>query len=362
VAREAEVLAKSGFQVKIYAWDRDELIDRPPRELKDGYEIFRIPVKSKQQIGIRQFLKFFCFSWQAFWRIIKEDVSVIHCHDFLNLPTGVLIKLIKRIPLVYDAHEIYWIMEAKKYPQQVLKILRWAENFLLRFVDFFITVGQVRVDYYKKSYQEPIFTVGNWYDPALPDKKLDQELRSSLGIANDSFLVTYGGTLSKTRASDILLEVIDKFQHQTTIHWIICGGGILQSNFERAASQNGQLHFLGWVDNMGPILSASDALIYLMDLTHPYAKYASPNNLYTSIAWSIPLIGTEAGEIGLVLKDRESAILINSADIESISSAVSDLWRDKDLSGVIANNLKILQTKYSWDLASKRLLKVYQKI
>ena len=362
VVREAQTLSASGHQVTIYAWDRDPETKRPLREKVGEINIIRIPVKTRQQLGIRQFCRFFLFAWHAFWIILREEYDVVHCHDFLNLPVGVLIKIVKGIPLVYDAHEIYWIMESRKYPSFLLAFLKYSEISLLSWVDFFITVGRTRVEYYQRYYHKPIYIIGNWYDRRELDRESGEEIRSQLGIPKDAFLIAYTGTLAPSRASNVLLNVVEQLEDDPRIHWVICGNGINRLDFEQAASQNPHLHFLGWIEDVTPVLSTSNALIYLLDMSHPYAKYSSPNNLYLSIAWVLPLIGVAIGEIGEILIDEETGILINTMDEDTVCSAIRKLFIRDDLYEQIVIKLKELQNIYSWHTASQRLLNVYELI
>ena len=39
-------------------------------------------------------------------RAIRQKPDLIHCHDVLVLPLGVIVKLITRAKLIYDAHEL----------------------------------------------------------------------------------------------------------------------------------------------------------------------------------------------------------------------------------------------------------------
>ena len=360
VLREAEALTIAGHQVVIFAWDRDIGVNRRVQETCNGIHIIRIPIKTDQQLGLRQIPRFLVFMWRIFWSVLKGEFDVIHCHDFLTLPIGVFVKVLKKVNLVYDAHEIYWIMEANKYPTIILKFMQYTEIFLLRWVDEFITVGKKRLDYYREFSSIPVNIVGNWYDPNLPNKQLGKELRERIGISIDSFVITYAGMLAPARGSKVLLDAIRQSSGNNHIHWLICGRGIEESLFDQEASKYPNLHFLGWINDLIPVYSASNALIYLMDLDHPYAHYNAPNNLYLSIAWNLPLIGVATGEIGETLKSDETGLLLSKVDGEAVYSAACKLSENREIYNSIVQNIKELQKKYSWKVASQKLLSIYQ--
>lgn len=361
VLREALALTQAGHRVTIYAWDRDMGLDRPAQERIEQVEVVRLPIKSKQQLGPRQIPRYLAYAWRVFWLVRRGSFDVVHCHDLPNLPVGVMLKAFKRIRLAYDAHEIYWIMEAHKYPGWILGLLRYGEMALLRWVDIFFTVGATRAQYYRPHYKRAIHVVGNWYDPQSPDLRQGQDLRRRLGISKDAFVLTWAGTLSPERAPELLIDCARRLWNEgRPIHWLVCGLGPSQSAFIQAAQQNPNLHYLGWVEDTTALYSASNALVYLMDLSHPYTRYNAPNNLYLSIAWALPLIGVAAGEIGATLTSGETGMLIDKMDVDTLCRAVVELSGQPELYERIVNNLRQLQPFYSWASAARCLRRAHE--
>lgn len=361
VRREAQSLVQQGAIVTVFAWDRDIGVERASEEWTEGIQIIRIPAKSEQQLGIKQIPVYLRFAWSVFCMIMQQSFDVVHCHDFLCLPIGITIKMFKRIPVVYDAHEIYWIMEAKKYPQWILTILRSAEIILVRWIDCFITVGEKRAEYYQQYYSDQIFIVGNWYDPQDTDPVKRRLLRNNLQIPEDAIVIAYAGTLSPVRATQVLLDCADyTLEEEHQIYWLFCGKGPSEHQVEQKASHNPQVHFLGWIEDISTVFSAADVLVYLMMPSHPYTEYNSPNTLYLSIAWNRPLIAVNAGEIKYVLSTGVNGILLDEITVESVYRAASNLCNNESLYEQLQNGLAVLQTKYSWSKAQEQLWAAYQ--
>jgi glycosyltransferase involved in cell wall biosynthesis len=362
VLREARALIDLGYSVTIYAWDRDKGKEYPTREIVEGIKVIRVRVKTDQQMGVRQVPCYLRYFWYVFWLLMRDRFDIVHCHDLLNLPIGTLMKLLRGVHLVYDAHEIYWIMEAKKYPAIVLNFLRHIETILLRFVDAFITVGDERSAYYNRYYRREIYVVGNWYDPKEPERGMKGDFRDYLRIPEEAFTISFAGTLAPERATEILVETANELRNNSKIHWLIGGRGPLEQIVREAASQNSKIHFLGWVEDMDALLSASDALVYLMDPSHPYTAYNAPNTLYLSIAWNIPLIGVDAGEVGAALTPNKTGLLIKDMSVEALSSAVFELYDSPKLYKNIVEGLIDLQATYNWQSAIEALADAYNSL
>ena len=361
VLREAQSLSRAGYQVTIFAWDRD-MRERPQQEVVDQIQVVRIRVKSERQMGKRQIPYYLGYAMRAFWQVLWGKFDIVYCHDFLNLPIGVLLKIFRYLPkpvrLVYDAHEIYSIMEVDRYSPRVLNWMRRCELFLMPWADAFITVGQQRCDYYRQQgYRGEITIVGNWYNPQTVDRAAGQELRQELGIPEHAFVVVQAGTLAQFRAADVIIEAARSAQAaRRPIHWIVAGMGSAQEAFEQEAQCNPCLHYLGWVDNLKPVFAASDALIYLMDLNHPYSQYNSPNTLYQSIAWQKPLITVSVGEIDSVLSASGAGLFLQDIHSGDLFAAVTRLSEDEMLYQAIVDKLADLRAMYNWDMAEKRLV------
>jgi glycosyltransferase involved in cell wall biosynthesis len=363
VIREAGALAEMGHRVTIYAWDRDSEIDRPDYEKYESFDVVRIRVKSKQQLGLRQLFYYFIFGWRVFWMTLRNNFDVVHCHDLLNLPIGIFLKLFKRVKLVYDAHEIYWIMEAQRYPRLILGLMKYSEILLLHWVDIFITVGLSRIEYYRQYFNRKIYLIGNWYNRREPDKQLCEFLRRDLGIPENAFVLTVAGKLSPERSTDVIIECARRLQEQgKPVHWLIAGRGPSQDVFIRESMKNPNLHVLGWVENTAALYSASNALVYLMDSNNPYTKFNVPNNLFLSIAWALPLVGINSGEISNILLPEITGILIDKVNVDDVFSGVMKLLERSDCRTQIIDNLKNLQKTYSWDIAKINLYEAYKQL
>jgi glycosyltransferase involved in cell wall biosynthesis len=363
VLREAEALVQAGAIVKIVAWDRDEEVSKPEREIVNGVEVVRIPIKTKRHLGVKQIIPYLRFAFRALRLIRSQKVDVVHCHDLPDLPIGILIKTIKRVPLVYDAHEIYWIMDLTRYPKVISYLQKVGELFLLRWVDVLITVGKKRVQYYRPHYRKEVCLVGNYYDPRNGDGEKRKIFREDIGIPEDAFVITYAGTLSKVRGVDVIVECADRFKREgRNVHFVMAGVGADEKLVREAASRNDHVHFLGWVSNLENAFAASDALVYMMRLSHPYTHYNSPNNLYLSIAWRLPLIGVAAGEIEDTLVSNQSGMLIDKVGVDGLYTSAVELMENSKMYQEIVSNLASLQHDYSWKSACRNLYRAYESL
>jgi glycosyltransferase involved in cell wall biosynthesis len=363
VLREAQTLIQAGHSVTIFAWNREINSKLPDQENIEGINVKRIRVPTGRQLGVKQIPKYLEFLVNTIGTESFDKFDVIHCHDLPSLLVGVFLKIKTKKKLVYDAHEIYWIMESQKYPSVVLKFIKNFEIWLLKFVDTMITVSAIRYDYYKEHYKKSLQIIGNWHDPQIKNKVKGDKYRLELGIPSDSFVITYAGTLARIRLLDVIVECVGQLESKKTpIHWVFAGSGPLEKYMKEAARTHPTIHFIGWTNDLSPLYSASDALIYLMDPDHPYTDFNSPNNLFLSIAWAIPLVAVSKGDIADVLSSYENGILLDNASPDTITQAILRLSSEPMLYDHIVDNLTKLQEKYNWQICGKRLISLYDEL
>ena len=347
VQKEALSIKELGCNITIVAWDRE--CKYPIDDEKEGIKIKRIRTKSKFQLGFRQLFFLTIFYIKAMPYLLRKRMDIIYCHDMLMLPLGIIIKLFKRKKLVYDAHEIYWIMETKKYNKFISGAIKYTEVFLLKFVDRFITVSEQRAEYYRQYYNKPIYIVGNYYNPIDINLARRKEIRQKLGIDDEKVLITYIGSLNSTREFELLIKYA---ANNKNVFVVIAGSGYWQNMIQEAAEKLDNLKYLGWVSNPIDYYSASDIIYYLLKENYKYNHYNAPNNLYLSIALKVPIVVNDIGIAGDVVRNCGIGAIADVSNPEGFSEAVNYIIKNKE---IIATNLGKCQSYYSWDMSQKAL-------
>lgn len=127
VYAEAKSLLKEHYNVTVIALNRERAY--PVKSFLDGIRVERVrPLHtlhgsklSRPFALIWNGLNLLLSQWQMYRRALKlhkrENFSMIHCHDLDTLLAGVALKRRTRLPLIYDAHEIYGYMVARHLPQ-----------------------------------------------------------------------------------------------------------------------------------------------------------------------------------------------------------------------------------------------------
>lgn len=356
VLKEAKSLSESGWSVTIAAWDRTGALD-PLETVSPQITIVRVSSPSRHRGWAGRILTALRY-WRAVAALAKNDgFDVFHSHDLPDLPIGAYLSLRWRRPLVYDAHELYWLDRGDHRARLWRAVERVAERALLLRVDSLITVSDYLADYYRALHRN-VAVVGNWYDEQPVDRSAGLALRARLGISPKTFCLSYVGAMGPERDLDLLL---DYAAVHLEVAVVVAGSGGAAPAVEAAAARLPNLHFLGHVVDPRPIFGASDALYYALREDSPYSHIVSPNNLFLSVATRIPLITTPLGDAGRIVGNSGAGEILTRSTVTELERAVAAL-RDLRRRAEIDRGLEALGVEFSWQRAAANLLLVYDRL
>ena len=271
-------------------------------------------IVEKQQ-GVKKIIDLSNFYFKAYKRIknLKGMYDYIYVHDFLLLPFGVFLKYRFKLPFIYDAHEIYHLMEWEKYNWLIRNFIFRVERFLSKYTDAFIVVNKKRKDFYSKYFKNEINIIGNWYDPYEGE---NVELKKEYNISVDDIVVCYFGVINfSERPIDAFIKAMMKIPKA---HFFIAGVGKDEKEITNYEAQYQRLHYLGWQNNIRKYLKDVDYIIYYMNDKRKYFEYTAPNTLYLAISHNIPIITNVPGEAEDLIKNNNIGYFIDNVNnIES---------------------------------------------
>jgi glycosyltransferase involved in cell wall biosynthesis len=354
VEKEAASLVAAGHQVTILAWDRTGRL--PASDRVSGATVLRVAATSADNRGLGQLLPMLRFWAAATLRGRRLRFDLVHCHDLPTLPIGVTLAKLRRVPLVYDIHEIYPLMMHSRLPGAACRLLSLLERVLLRRAARVVTVSPMLRDHYSGAHPS-ISIVGNWYDPIELDAGAGHALRGRLGIAPETFVLAYVGFFGPERLHGLLLEYAGAHPEVAVV---MAGSGAGVADVAAAAAALPNLHYLGQVARPEPVFAAADALFYGLVDTDPYSAVISPNNLFQSIAMRRPLIATGPGDAGRVVSATGAGITLKRPTVEALHAAVTAL-RDPARRAAVEAAQGRLQPQYSWRKAAETLLRAHDE-
>jgi len=357
VHREAEALIRAGHKVTILCWDREQKHQK--KETIDGIQIVRLgPTSSFENTKI--FLK----TIRQFWKMARQEMrtmnfDIVHAHDLDTLAPAVKESRKRKIPLIYDSHEIYHEMAGERLSGFMVRMLRAYERKMVKKPDALITVNEKLEEVFKDFGAKNTHVIMNCRKEG-PVNELDVDvLEKKLGL-KDRKSALYIGVLEPNR--QIIELARAHIASQNNFVLIYGGYGSLEIEIKKLAdSSNGRLMFLGRVqpEKVPTYNELAHVLIATYDPALTNNRLGAPNKLFESMSSGRPIVVSKGTYAGQVVEAAGSG-LAAEYDGKSALDAISKLLNDSELYSKCAKAGRLaFEEQYNWPVQEKKLLAVY---
>jgi glycosyltransferase involved in cell wall biosynthesis len=161
--------------------------------------------------------------------------------------------------------------------------------------------------------------------------------RADFGIPSDKVLVGFVGTFGPWHGVLALAEAIALVPKDAGMHFLLIGDGSLKPDVHERLRASGDLNrvtFAGIVshERVPRLLDACDILVSPhVPLADGSEFFGSPTKLFEYMAMGKGIVASRLGQIGDVLTDNETALLVEPANVAELSDAIAKMAGDQDL-------------------------------
>jgi glycosyltransferase involved in cell wall biosynthesis len=347
VAKEAEALVSDGYAVTVLGWDRENKY--PDRSDYKGVNIERVRTGwAGSMLSFALFYPLF-FLWSLL-SANRRPLDIVSSPDFDTLPLGFFISWLKRVPLVFDAHENYAQMVAIDLPGWVPRLVERLEGMLTRKADLVITVSEVHAAHMRPNARNGVMLVENCINiPAEPAPEFRER----------DLVLLYVGTLEPMRYIEESIRVSKTMDRCV---YKVAGWGRLEAAVKKEADGT-RVQFLGFLEHPSMLkeMAACDVVLCLLDPANQNYVGNSPTKIYEAMAVGVPVLtskGTTSGE----LVGRVGCGLVIDWSEENYRRAI-EAFRDPEqrrrwgLAGRAA-----AEKEYNWPNMRARLIGGYREL
>ena len=340
----------------------------PIKEDHDGIEVVTVKKPAKR-----------IFHPITMWRILKEsfrrECDVYHCHGPDALFLGVLLKMLKRAKIVYDAREHYpsLIAENSLFPEFMRPFVELSANiserWLVNFTDVIITVDGILLKKYQE-FHNYVVVMPNY--PRLSFFKEDncsEELKLKF---KDRKVMLYVGGLTENRGVLQSLQALKEALKDVPDAKLLFLGNFSGNtsykedvfSYIRANNLNDSVLFLGYVPHIeipNYINLSEIGIVFLQPI--PRYENAVPMKLFEYMSCGKPVIASNFSEIKNIVKEIGCGILVNPTVPDEIATAMIYLLSHHEEAKRMGLNGKLaVEEKYNWEAVEERIFKVYDEI
>jgi glycosyltransferase involved in cell wall biosynthesis len=284
------------------------LVTRPHSHLRREAEAQGIPVST---LPLRGPADLFSIHTLARW-LRRWGVDVVNTHSGRDSWVGGLAARLARTPVLLRTRHLN------------LPLRRSWRNFVHRLPDRVVTCGdamrrQLIEDCGFPPHQLVSIPTGVDFDRFVP-RLSRPELRRSLGLKADDFLVLMVGIIRGVKRHELALRAMPRvLETNPHAHLLIAGDGPMRADAERLTAELGlskQVHFLGYRDDVADLMGAVDLLL----LTS--RSEGVPQAVTQALGLALPVVATAVGGVVELVKHERTGFLVPPEDADSVARAV----------------------------------------
>lgn len=302
-----------------------------------------IPIQTRIKSGI---LFYFIYNVKLFFKLYKQQSDVFNAVDSDTLLALGLLSILKKTPLVYDAHEYF-----KEVPELEDKpIKKWIWNVITKFgvkqSKMCYTVSNSLAIELENEYRKTFQVIRN-----LPELQENTEQKFPV------FTVIYQGALNKGRGLELLIKTI---KNQDDICCIIAGEGDLSEQLRWLSKGINNLNFVGLLNptELKKLTQQCHVGYNLLEPIGKSYKMSLSNKYFDYIQAEIPSISSEFVEYQNLNKEFNTGICI-PLNQENLIQAILKLKNNCDYYYELKLNCQSAKKELNWEKEELKLKHIY---
>jgi len=252
----------------------------------------------------------------------------------------------------------------------LLNLIKKIENYNLKRAFLITTVSRpLKDDLLKLGIPEEKILVNpngvdlKKFDPEIKENLKSKELKQKLGINDKELVIGFSGTFGRWHGIPQLTEAIDIILSKKLInhiHFLLIGEGPLRGEMIKKLKKHKNVTFTGTIS-----YSEIQNYLALCDiLLSPHCPqidskefFGSPTKLFEYMAMGKAIVASNLGQIGEILKDRKTAILVKPGNVEDLTRGIIFLSDSSELRKYLGENArKEIIKKYTWNKHVERIM------
>jgi glycosyltransferase involved in cell wall biosynthesis len=295
-------------------------------------------------------------------RMLIEVFDVIHAHDFPMLAAAVEVAKTRNVPLLYDAHELYYAQI--QLPPHARKKYKSREKRLIKFADVAVTVNPHIAKLMAKRYHIPSPRVILNAAPLQPVERTGR-FRDRFGLTPDTKIVMYQGWISANRGIETFVEAAEYLPPGITL--AIVGYGDFESSLKAIVEQKslqGKVFFFGGVpsDQLHEITCEADLGVIPYIGVDDNNYFCSPNKLFEFTVASVPFISNDLPFLADIIRKFGNGVARDITTPKSMALAIAEVVSDASRLERLGKGAALARQSLNWETEAKKLIDIYSEL
>jgi glycosyltransferase involved in cell wall biosynthesis len=358
VTNETVSLAKEGYEITVCCLKSHRI---KTDEVRDGVCIKRFGLVSN---------KILCLITACFAMIVltlRSKAHCIHAHDVAALPVAFLMSKLKRVPLIYDSHELWGESHHAFKSTSIVRIVVLIEKLLAGQAKAIITVSDSIKTHLSNHFNvDNVVVIKNI--PSYTHQGDFDLFRETYGMHKDAKIFLHQGIIDFVRGVDLIVDAaINVCEKNKTCMFFFIGDGPDLDKLKLKVKKSfvsERIIFLGFVNQSELLKYTCSANVGIHAIKNSCLNhyYCLPNKLFEYIHSGLVLVVTDLVELGGFVKGRGVGLTFRDGDVKALEQALLTLIEDKVLFDRCKANSNLAAQEYTWDNEFIKLKEIYAKV
>lgn len=299
------------------------------------------------------------FNIRLYWYLLFRKMDALCAIDLDTIMPCLKISRLKKIPRIYDAHELFTEMKEVITRPRIKKAWTRIEKRCVPQFKLGYTVSEGIAEEFKQRYGVNYETIRNV--PVLTELWPPKKIESS--FFEEGPYILYQGAVNEARGFEWLIPAMQWVDAPL----IICGDGnfmpALRSLIEKYNVQN-KIGLMGMIppDNLKAYSRNAAIGISLAEKEGLNQWMALPNKFFDYVHAALPQVTMNYPEYRKINDQYEVALLIDEPEPKKIAETINKLLADPVLHNRLKENCKKAREIFNWQQEEQKLISFYQAV
>lgn len=302
----------------------------------------------------------------------RINAGMVYQRYSLNNFAGLQLAAQHRLPLVieFNGSEPWIARQWAGGPLQYESVAQRIETMNLRYADLVVVVSEPMRDTAIELGASPerVLVNPNGVDPDRYHPAIDgAPVRGRLGLAGKT-VIGFIGTFDRWHGAPVLVDAVAKLLEErpalrTSLACLMIGDGPEYGEVRRRVAQQGLetvIHLTGRIaqeDGPGHLAACDILASPHVPNADGSAFFGSPTKLFEYLAMGRPVVASRLGQLGEVLEDQRTALLVKPGDAGSLAEALGRLVNDASLRARLgAAGRAQAEREHTWHRHTQRIV------
>ena len=342
-----------------------------------GYQVCLVGRKKAKSIPLKseifQQKRLFCFFQKGklfyleynlylFFFLLFRKYDALCAVDLDTIGPLFLLKIIRRKPLIYDAHEYFTEVPEVVDRPLTKSVWEWLAHLTIPNIKHCYTVGPKLAQIFSERYGPSFQVIRN----VPTSKAVHKQVSPGLPVVEkgDQILL-YQGALNMGRGLECCLEAMNLLPTNVKL-WLV-GEGDLSETLRKQAKDlalEARVYFLGFRPpvELPAITQKAHLGLNLLENKGLSYYYSLANKCFDYIQAGLPAIHMDFPEYRALFEEFPAFLLLPELKSKVLATAITTLLTDQEIYKKMQENCKLAANVWNWEKEEKVLLDFYAKV